>query len=868
MVAALGWAALAFPDSLRAAVPTITLGSVESTWQLDDDLSETNGGVPLAATGFVPSYAAIALPDGSDTALDLPALGVAESLDLVNAVGGNGGSLVGRTNEWTLVMDVRIPALANDVALLQTDPTNSDDAELHVMGGAGLRYEYYEVGALSVLPDFNNLVATTTGTVPGFDLSPRLRDENFAFRFRGKIRIPTAGSYTFHTTSDDGSQLFINGSLVVDNDGLHSVQTASGTVVLTEGTHDILVTHFENTGQEVLTVEYEGPGIARQVIPTAVLTSGDAGALRLGADTISDAAAIELGKWHRLAVTSSVSGDSLVLHAYVDGKRTTVGGFPAAVTKPLDGSWSLPGVVRLFTDDDGETLPLQVNALSFWGGSLGAVDLEALGAPAAPGLPDLYVSTTNNEGVGSLRRGTIEVRDGGLLFFEPALAGQSIVIGTGGPLSFTNKAAVVEARHLSTPVILDGGSSFRVFNILDGADVSLRGLAFENGSAAGGGGAIRNLAQLEVLLCVIRNCSASNGGGLINESSGTLTMIDTTISQNTAGAGGGLTNAGTATLRRCTISDNTAGSSGGVEDINSSTLINCTIANNTATDGGGGGLSALGTLTLTNCTVSGNSSFDAFGFSGGGGILLDFTATLFIDNTIIAGNTSNVTSEPNIGGFGLVSTSGANLTSGDPLLTPLGDFGGPTETMVPTAGSPAGGTGIPTANTPALDQRGFPRIIGILDLGAVETGLTGTASLYDSWAATNIPPGQDGLFNGDPDGDGIENGLEYAFGMNPQAFDSLLVPLAYPFPPTGLDRAMQIVIPFRSSASDLVYYLLEGDLYNYQEVWRYTVLTATETVTSPGLVTTIDSVNETITITQPVLNPVSTYWRVAIERAP
>src|SRR4030095_6408986 len=64
--------------------------------------------------------------------------------------------------------------------------------------------------------------------------------------------------------------------------------------------------------------------------------------------------------------------------------------------------------------------------------------------------------------------------------------------------------------------------------------------------------------------------------------------------------------------------------------------------------------------------------------------------------------------------------SGVNLTSGDPLLAPLGDYGGPTPTRPPLPGSPAidaatNGMGF------TIDQRGLPRVNGFnVDLGAVE----------------------------------------------------------------------------------------------------------------------------------------------------
>src|SRR5262249_31358758 len=87
-------------------------------------------------------------------------------------------------------------------------------------------------------------------------------------------------------------------------------------------------------------------------------------------------------------------------------------------------------------------------------------------------------------------------------------------------------------------------------------------------------------------------------------------------------------------------------------------------------------------------------------------------------NWIVAGNTCPTAGSENFNGDLIIS--GPNLTSGNPLLAPLGNYGGPTQTMPPLPHSPAihgctSGTGF------ATDQRGQPRVLGALaDLGAVE----------------------------------------------------------------------------------------------------------------------------------------------------
>ena len=141
----------------------------------------------------------------------------------------------------------------------------------------GVNYAYYE-GTWDYLPNFASLSSIKTGTATGFELSARNRDDNFAFKFSGFINVPTDGTYTFYTSSDDGSKLLIGSTEVVNNDGLHASQERSGTIGLKAGKHAITVTFFEKSGGQVLTASYSGPGIGKTTIPTSALfrSSGSA----------------------------------------------------------------------------------------------------------------------------------------------------------------------------------------------------------------------------------------------------------------------------------------------------------------------------------------------------------------------------------------------------------------------------------------------------------------------------------------------------------------------------------------------------------------------------------------------------------------
>lgn len=216
---------------------------------------------------------------------------------------------------------------------------------------------------------------------------------------------------------------------------------------------------------------------------------------------------------------------------------------------------------------------------------------------------------------------------------------------------------------------------------------------------------------------------AGMGGAVFNHT-GTLTITNCTFTQNAA-AGGSSPD----------ISTNGQGLGGALFNLNGTVLIvSSTLAGNSAS---GGQLNHGG--NLYSLALHGKGVQDTPG-----------TATLTIENSILADATgdSNVTVAQGGHPFdtptgtsvssltsdsvsiieGGINNSGASVTgtpvTADPMLAALAGNGGPTQTMLPNAGSPAINTGNnAAANLPARDQRGVARIKGgTVDVGAVETG--------------------------------------------------------------------------------------------------------------------------------------------------
>lgn len=284
-----------------------------------------------------------------------------------------------------------------------------------------------------------------------------------------------------------------------------------------------------------------------------------------------------------------------------------------------------------------------------------------------------------------------------------------------------------------------------------GSSITLQDSTVSNNTAGnninGGGGGIFSSGPLTVSDSrVTGNEGVDLGGGIFVASPATLVMTDSTVSGNTVASsgsntnGGGIWSQGSVTLTRSTLSNNTAESStsgagegGGLWAGSGSTtqIVNSTVSGNDAqsgsnlnADGKGGGIFFSTPLTLANTTIAANKAGDAGTGGRGGGIFGDPGHSTTLRNSIVAANNADIaanfaatlTSQ----GYNLLGDNPGNLdptdiVSSTPLLGPLANNGGPTQTHALQTGSPAIDAANPAApggGAPACeanDQRGTTR---------------------------------------------------------------------------------------------------------------------------------------------------------------
>ena len=361
-------------------------------------------------------------------------------------------------------------------------------------------------------------------------------------------------------------------------------------------------------------------------------------------------------------------------------------------------------------------------------------------------------------------------------------------------------------EHLLT---VSGNDQSRVFSInSSAAEVTISHVTISDGNAIpygpnDWGGGIFNRGILVISNSTVKNNRANYGGGIYAGEGGTIELQSNSVSENEAEtAGGGIyLSTGEMGITNSTLKDNRAGAYGGAiyHTLSELTMTGSTISENEASTeagfgGSGGGIyNSKGTASVTNSTISNNRAAKTGGgianlSSSGGQFAMTLSNSTISGNTVTApeanppvGGIYNIGTlaishtildhsggTPNVASIGTLTSLGYNISSDgtgpngsrtdllntNPLLGPLGNYGGPTETHALLSGSPAIDAGDPNFDpnsfSPSLvtDQRGagFLRITRgtqasltpAIDIGSYELfaipELTPSSTRYATWS--------------------------------------------------------------------------------------------------------------------------------------
>jgi fibronectin-binding autotransporter adhesin len=312
------------------------------------------------------------------------------------------------------------------------DPVTGNNPDYLTLTAMNTHFGNMASPAVSVLTSFNgktNLDYTNTNGArapmfagPGATQAqygfPNL--DNFEANFNGLIKITTEGDYTFSTTSDDGSVVFVNGvdTPVVNNNFYQGMTTRSGTVHLTAGTHAIALGYYEGGGGLGWGTTYSGPdtGGSTIEIPNAVLTP-DANPLTVsGFQTYSNTLVVTANSTVNITGSLTASLGPLSLGAATLNVAST-----DATTTPysltFNGNSTLTGNGTL-------------NVANSTGGGAGQVNLTGLGG--AFSLTKTGPGVLSMSGAGTYSGGTVLAASSGLV-----IANNPGSLGT-GPVTLNN----------------------------------------------------------------------------------------------------------------------------------------------------------------------------------------------------------------------------------------------------------------------------------------------------------------------------------------------------------------------------------------------------------------------------------------------
>jgi len=248
------------------------------------------------------------------------------------------------------------------------------------------------------------------------------------------------------------------------------------------------------------------------------------------------------------------------------------------------------------------------------------------------------------------------------------------IINLTGPLANIIDDVTINGpgSHLLT-VRRDTGGDYRIFNVTASGMVTFLGLTIKDGQFAtgkigeNGGAAINNASSgtVNVINCTLTQNSTvpfsqqspfAGAGGAIFNGSGTLTVTNSTLSNNSTtlalASGGAIYNGGTAIITNSVLRDNTtAGANGGaILNLGSMAVESSTISENSATLSSGGGIYNEGTLDVAQSTLRNNSAF----IEGGG--IYNEGGMLKMTNSTLNGNSASE-------GGGIFNLGTANVTS-------------------------------------------------------------------------------------------------------------------------------------------------------------------------------------------------------------
>jgi beta-glucosidase len=185
-------------------------------------------------------------------------------------------------------------------------------------GQTGLKGEYWPNKDFAGPPQVTRIDEKVAFNFRSGEPAPEVPVNDFSVRLTGTVTASTTGDYTLATTSDDGSRLYIDDKLVVDNWGTHLTRTVTANVHLDAGPHKVRLDYFDGSGGANVTFGWFPPGALNDVLTEAVdkAKAADVAVVMVGDD--------ESEGRDRTTLALSTGQDELVAAVVAANPRTIV----------------------------------------------------------------------------------------------------------------------------------------------------------------------------------------------------------------------------------------------------------------------------------------------------------------------------------------------------------------------------------------------------------------------------------------------------------------------------------------------------------------------------------------------------------------
>ena len=411
--------------------------------------ANTYGGTTTVSGGtLVPAYNG-ALPSASAVTVNSP--GVFDIVSVNDTIASLAGSGTVNLGSGTLTVSGSTSTAYSGV--IQGAP-----GEVYVANSSsqpGLWGYYYN----AVNPGFTGTPIMRLDTTVNFsDLTTQqpsgVNSTQFSARWVGRVlTTSSAGSYTFTTTSDDGTRCWVNGQLVVDNWAYQGATARSGTIILAANTYyDIRLEYEQGVGGASCVLAWTPPGGSSAVIPSSNLSTyaGYGGLVKNGSSTLTLAGA------NTYKGATSISGGALSISA-----DNNLGTAPNSATA---GQLVINGGTLATTSSFAPNANRGVALGSASGSGSGGIDVASGTTLTYGGI------IANNGGVGGLTKtdtGTLALSgantySGGTTIIAGTLEVSGFIVGnvnnTGGVLKLDRATALASGATLTLASVPSTGA--------------------------------------------------------------------------------------------------------------------------------------------------------------------------------------------------------------------------------------------------------------------------------------------------------------------------------------------------------------------------------------------------------------------------